>query len=125
MPENVLFSPAGSFIAINLVLTASPQPVFRRYLRVHPLSALKNMLSITSSPTPQISQPFARGRPGGPQQRHTISPVVCAASKEDRQNRGILNDPILEMAVREPVSFLGGIIAGFLALDVTQGKTMK
>lgn len=31
-------------------------------------------------------------------------------------------DRVLAAAVRDPVSFLGGMFAGFLALDLNQGK---
>lgn len=45
--------------------------------------------------------------------------TLCAASSSDR---GAPDDRVLAAAVRDPVSFLGGMFAGFLALDLNQGE---
>lgn len=80
-----------------------------------------SLLSITSCPSssrvPLSSQPTR-----GVNTRLFSRKCVCAASKGngDRDTRRFSEDPILAKAVAEPVSFLGGIVAGFLALDVKQ-----
>ena len=80
------------------------------------------MLSIQSSSShPQISSTFLKGRVHNIHPQRRSITAVRASSNDNKQGKAT-GDPILEMAVREPISFLGGIVAGFLALDVTQGK---
>lgn len=66
--------------------------------------------------------PTLRLTPLRSSRRATSVRVTAAASRPGTQKaQGPDRDPILEAVLREPVSFLGGIAAGFLALDVTQG----
>jgi hypothetical protein len=80
------------------------------------------MLLAIKSPT--FSRNSLSSQPKAVVNRTSVSRrCVCAASKGSRRDSKPSSEAlngILAVAVAEPISFLGGIVAGFLALDVKQ-----
>lgn len=60
------------------------------------------------------------------QQRRAARPprslVVAAVAARDSPAGNLLDTRLVDAAINEPISFWGGIFAGFLALDLQQGE---